>query len=118
MTFIAVVASRHPVRQRSALAHEFSHVVHCDDGLVLREGEGCRRLAPERLADAFARHLLVPCAAILQITGAVADGLKKAWMPIWTPDLAMRYGWGDSCAALQSGSRPHAPIALAPCQGR
>ena len=67
VTFIAVAASRHPMRQRSTLAHELSHVVHCDGGLVLREGKGGRRPVPERLADAFARHLLVPRSAILRI---------------------------------------------------
>lgn len=67
VTFIAVAASNNPMRQRSTLAHELSHVVHGDGGLILSKKEGGRRPAPERLADAFARHLLVPRQAILRV---------------------------------------------------
>lgn len=68
---IGVARTRHPMRQRSTLAHELGHVIFKDylDGLQGAPGEGeSSRPAEEIRADAFARHLLIP-----------QEGLK-AWL--------------------------------------
>ncbi|MDG6108153.1 ImmA/IrrE family metallo-endopeptidase [Dactylosporangium aurantiacum] len=62
--FIGVARTRHPMRQRSTLAHELAHVVFGD----WADNTTCDWSAPsptESRANAFARHLLVP-----------VDGLK------------------------------------------
>ena len=68
---IGVARTRHPMRQRSTLAHELGHVIFEDylDGLQGAPAEGePSRPAEEIRADAFARHLLIP-----------QEGLK-AWL--------------------------------------
>ena len=63
--FIGVARTRHPMRQRSTLAHELGHVVFGD----WAENTTCDWSAPapaESRANAFARHLLLPL-----------DGLKS-----------------------------------------
>ncbi|MEV0132931.1 ImmA/IrrE family metallo-endopeptidase [Dactylosporangium sp. NPDC050688] len=62
--FIGVARTRHPMRQRSTLAHELAHAVFGD----WANNTTCDWSAPsptESRANAFARHLLVP-----------VDGLK------------------------------------------
>ncbi len=57
--FIGVARTRHPMRQRSTLAHELAHVVFGD----WADNTTCDWSAPsptESRATAFARHLLVP----------------------------------------------------------
>ena len=61
--FVLIACSDNPMRQRSSLAHELSHVIHSDCVELSPRTDG-RRPAPERLADAFARHLLIPRAAV------------------------------------------------------
>lgn len=56
---IGVARTRHPMRQRSTLAHEVGHVVFGD--CVDKETRAWSERTPEEIrADAFARHLLVP----------------------------------------------------------
>ncbi|GAB3699277.1 ImmA/IrrE family metallo-endopeptidase [Corynebacterium nasicanis] len=57
--FIGVAATHHPMRQRSTLAHEVSHVLH-DDWEIQYAGDLSARPFEEIRADAFARHLLIP----------------------------------------------------------
>ena len=62
--FIGVARTRHPMRQRSTLAHELAHVLFGD----WVDNTACDWSAPsptESRANAFARHLLLP-----------VDGLK------------------------------------------
>ncbi|CAM2792395.1 ImmA/IrrE family metallo-endopeptidase [Actinomyces slackii] len=66
VTFMAVATTQHPMRQRSTLAHELSHLLHHDLAIDLPDPQNGMRPAPERLADAFARHLLVPLPAVEQ----------------------------------------------------
>ncbi len=57
--FIGVARTRHPMRQRSTLAHELAHVVFSD----WADNTTCDWSAPsptESRANAFARHLLLP----------------------------------------------------------
>lgn len=60
---IAVATTRHPMRQRSSLSHEFGHVLAGDltSKVVARPGS---RSPAEIRADAFARHLLLPVAGL------------------------------------------------------
>ena len=62
--FIGVARTRHPMRQRSTLAHELGHVLF-EDWMVDNSGKRGERSFVEIRADVFARHLLVP-----------ADGLR------------------------------------------
>ncbi|GID93310.1 ImmA/IrrE family metallo-endopeptidase [Amorphoplanes digitatis] len=57
--FIGVARTRHPMRQRSSLAHELGHVVFAD----WADNTACdwsARSPTESRADVFARHLLLP----------------------------------------------------------
>lgn len=58
-TAIAVSTSDNPMRQRSSIAHELGHVLfnHLSDDSSPAIGE---RSDEEKLADTFARHLLLP----------------------------------------------------------
>jgi Zn-dependent peptidase ImmA (M78 family) len=60
---IAVATTRHPMRQRSSLAHEIGHVVAGDLLAKSAPVPGSRSPA-EIQADAFARHLLLPVSAL------------------------------------------------------
>lgn len=62
--FIGVARTRHPMRQRSTLAHELGHVLF-EDWAADNSSKCGERSFIEIRADAFARHLLVP-----------ADGLR------------------------------------------
>ena len=57
--FIGVARTRHPMRQRSTLAHELGHVLF-EDWAGSITGDWSDRSPAEIRADAFARHLLVP----------------------------------------------------------
>lgn len=73
---IGVARTRHPMRQRSTLAHELGHVIfkdYLEDPQSRASNWGSRRPAEEIRADAFARHLLVP-----------QEGLK-AWLGVEGP---------------------------------
>ena len=60
---IAVATTRHPMRQRSSLAHELGHVLAGDLTAKVAARPGSRSPAEIR-ADAFARHLLLPAAGL------------------------------------------------------
>ncbi|MFW5415286.1 ImmA/IrrE family metallo-endopeptidase [Nocardiopsis sp. CNT-189] len=66
--FIGVACTRHPMRQRSTLAHELGHVLFADvkDGSA---GAWSHRSAEEIRADAFARHLLIPIEGLREFLG-------------------------------------------------
>jgi Zn-dependent peptidase ImmA (M78 family) len=66
--FIGVARTRHPMRQRSTLAHELGHVVFGD----WAENGTCdwsERSPAEKRADAFARHLLLPLEGLRAFLG-------------------------------------------------
>lgn len=138
--FIGIARTRHPMRQRSTLAHELAHVVFDDQA----EDLGARSSSEIR-ADAFARHLLLPLEglknflgvgahaqestlsavvqrflvspAIAAIAMREADMVSQAtvgsWNRLTTPYLATRYGWSDHYATLQEDSyRLRAPQGL------
>lgn len=75
--FIAVARTRNPMRQRSTLAHELSHVLFEDWFEGVAE-ELSQRTFPEQRADAFARNLLIPLKGIEGILGRPGRELTEA----------------------------------------
>lgn len=141
-TFIGVARTRHPMRQRSTLAHELAHVIFSDWG---KDFDPTVRSPAEIRADSFARHLLLPASGLTDFLGehrpiteaefssvvqrflvsphlasiALADvsyideHTKDEWKKTTTPRLAARYGWIDLYQSLQSDSdRPRPPQRL------
>jgi len=139
-TFIGVARTRHPMRQRSTLAHELAHAIfgYWSENLAVRSAEEIR-------ADAFARHLLIPEQGLVDFLGENTDvdtstlsdvvqrflvspamaaiAMRKIravdaetyekWRVLSTPQLATRYGWQDHYATLQADSdRLRAPQGL------
>lgn len=139
-TFLGVARTRHPMRQRSTLAHELAHVIFGDwtEDLAARSPEEIR-------ADAFARHLLIPRAGLiaflgektspdlamlsdvvqrfvvspalaaiaLRDAGLIDPGMYDEWKQLTTPHLATRFGWADHYATLQADAdRLRAPQGL------
>jgi len=93
-TVIAVATTPHPMRQRSSIAHELGHVLGGDldrpDHLV----PGAR--SPEEIrADAFARHLLLPLAAVRRRVPAGAFSLEDF------SDLVQEFEVSPRLAAIQ-----------------
>jgi Zn-dependent peptidase ImmA (M78 family) len=75
-TVVAVATTPHPMRQRSSIAHELGHIVAGDlDGEITWE-PGQRSL-PEVRADSFARHLLLPEAAVKNRTWTTPPTLAQ-----------------------------------------
>lgn len=74
--FIGVARTRHPMRQRSTLAHELAHVVFGDwTDNTTRDWSTPSPI--ESRATAFARHLLVPAEGLK----AFLDGVREARLP-------------------------------------
>ena len=70
--FIGVARTRHPMRQRSTLAHELAHVLFGD----WVDNTACDWSAPsptESRANAFARHLLLPVDGLKAFLGDVHE---------------------------------------------
>lgn len=142
VTFIAVARTRHPMRQRSTLAHELAHALFSDwtDGTDLSS-----RSPAEIRADAFARHLLIPAqglqemlgerrpltsedlsrvvqrflvspaiaAIALHDCGGIDAVVKREWMSLSTPQLATLFGWQSQYQSLQDqADRPRPPQRL------
>jgi Zn-dependent peptidase ImmA (M78 family) len=66
--FIGVARTRHPMRQRSTLAHELGHVLS-GEWAGSDAGSWSDRSPAEIRADAFARHLLVPIDGLRGLLG-------------------------------------------------
>lgn len=81
IAFIGVARTRHPMRQRSTLAHELAHVVFKDwsNG---NDGELSARTPQEKRADAFARHLLIPQQGIVDLLGAPGAEISEAQLSL------------------------------------
>lgn len=93
-TVIAVATQEHSVRQRTSIAHELAHVLWHDEDLGPETSFGGRTPIESR-ADSFARHLLLPLAAVKP----VADAAR-------TPDAAVavlveRFDVSPLVAAIQ-----------------
>jgi Zn-dependent peptidase ImmA (M78 family) len=134
---IGVAQSRHPLEQRSTLAHELGRAIVGDFSGGPAEGS--------QFAEAFARHLLVPvqgvadmlgrrenvteaelsavvqrflvppamAARALRDAGYIDDARAAEWMRWSLPSLAVRSGWSDHYEGLADESnRCRAPQKL------
>lgn len=77
-------------RQRFTLAHELAHALYNDDGQVIVDTIGEPDYLPERRADTFARHLLLPEAAMKkEVLAARETGIPAN---IFVPRLMLSFG--------------------------
>lgn len=94
VAFIGVARTSHPMRQRSTLAHELSHVLFEDwSG---DRGELSARTPEEKRADAFARHLLLPQRGIVQVLGEQREKLDESDLSL----IVQRYLVSPAMAAI------------------
>lgn len=77
VVFIAVARTRHPMRQRSTLAHELSHALF-EDWFDGPDSQLSARTYEEKRADAFARHLLIPIEGITGLLGSPGREITEA----------------------------------------
>ena len=78
--FVGIARTRHPMRQRSTLAHELGHV-QFGDWVAADAGRWSDRSPGEIRADAFARHLLLPEGGLQRFLtdhGTVAEATLSA----------------------------------------
>ncbi len=94
-TIVAVAASQKPMRWRSNLAHELGHLVFHDHDTGEPASLTEKTPAEER-ARAFARHLLLPEAAVTQFV-ARTETLDLAALS----DLVQRFEVSPAIAAIQ-----------------
>lgn len=66
--FIGVARTRHPMRQRSTLAHELAHVLF-EDWISDDAGKRSDQTPEEDRCRAFARHLLIPVEGLRELLG-------------------------------------------------
>jgi Zn-dependent peptidase ImmA (M78 family) len=95
-TIVAVASSTNPMRWRSTLAHELGHLIFRDhdDGKPGALSEGS---TPEKRAQSFARHLLIPCAGVQHFLERRNGPLDlKAFS-----DLVQRFQTSPAVAAIQ-----------------
>lgn len=128
---ISVATTPYPMRQRSSIAHELGHILAGHLNQNFAYGERC---PAEIVADGFARHLLLPMAAlkarydhilgletlseIVQVFGVspqlAAIQLREAslidaeltsrWSKITTKNLANKFGWENQYRLLAHAS--------------
>lgn len=96
-TRLIVVSTRGPwTLQRYTIAHEVGHALYDDAGQVIVDLVEIPDRLPERRAESFARHLLLPAAALKrEVARARRDGLS--W-EVLTARLMVR--WGMSRQAI------------------
>lgn len=94
-TLIAAGCTPHPLRMRSTLAHELGHVVLQSVDRYLHDQEIGERDSREIQADAFARHFLLPLAAVEKF----ADGRQVSERLL--SDLVQTFGVSAHMAAIQ-----------------
>lgn len=96
-TRLIVVSTRGPwTLQRYTIAHEVGHALYDDAGQVIVDLVEIPDRLPERRAESFARHLLLPAAALKrEVARARRDGLS--W-DVLTAHLMVR--WGMSRQAI------------------
>lgn len=91
---IAVSVTEHPMRQRSSVVHELGHLLAGDLDHGSRPAPGTRDPA-EVQADAFARHLLLPLAAVR------GNGVLDVEDTAALSDVVQAYGVSPALAAIQ-----------------
>ncbi|GHE61267.1 hypothetical protein GCM10017771_84420 [Streptomyces capitiformicae] len=79
-------------RQRFTLAHELCHVLQNDPGQVIVDRATMQDLRPERIANSFARHFLLPEEAILGKLEQFGPISTRAQAAALVADLVLTYG--------------------------
>ncbi|MFJ2850628.1 ImmA/IrrE family metallo-endopeptidase [Streptomyces rubiginosohelvolus] len=79
-------------RQRYTLAHELSHILYRDSGQVIVERATVEDKRPERIADSFARHFLMPRDAVEEVCEGFGDIKNFADAAVLVTTLMLGYG--------------------------
>jgi Zn-dependent peptidase ImmA (M78 family) len=79
-------------RQRFTLAHELSHILQRDEGQIIVDHAELPDKRPERIADSFARHLLLPDEAIHDTLGEFGQIATEANLCSLMAELMLSYG--------------------------
>ncbi len=95
-TIVAVASSNNPMRWRSTLAHELGHLIFEDHGAG-KPGELSAGSVAERRSQSFARHLLIPTAAVRRFVQRIDRPLDLEAFS----DLVQRFQVSPAIAAIQ-----------------
>ncbi|MCX5013513.1 ImmA/IrrE family metallo-endopeptidase [Streptomyces sp. NBC_00555] len=87
-------------RQRFTLAHELSHVLQQDTGQVIVDRATTEDKRPERIADSFARHFLLPDEAILSTIERSGKLDGRASMFGLLSEIVLTYGISRDAAVI------------------
>lgn len=79
-------------RQRFTLAHELSHVLQNDAGQVIVDRATLADHRPERIADSFARHFLLPEEALESAIHSHGKVKSREQMAHLVADIMLSYG--------------------------
>ncbi|MFF9600941.1 ImmA/IrrE family metallo-endopeptidase [Streptomyces sp. NPDC014684] len=79
-------------RQRYTLAHELSHILYQDTGQVIVERATVEDKRPERIADSFARHFLMPRDAVEEVCEEFEPAKNFADAAVIVTTLMLTYG--------------------------
>ncbi|MFJ1972339.1 ImmA/IrrE family metallo-endopeptidase [Streptomyces sp. NPDC087903] len=79
-------------RQRFTLAHELCHVLQNDVGQVIVDRATMQDLRPERIANSFARHFLLPEEALEEMLDARGEITSKIDAANLVADTVLTYG--------------------------
>ncbi|GLP72063.1 hypothetical protein TUSST3_86810 [Streptomyces sp. TUS-ST3] len=90
-------------RQRFTLAHELCHVLQNDPGQVIVDRAKMQDLRPERIANSFARHFLLPEEALLEKLekrGAISTRTQLAAL---VAEIVLTYGLSRDATMIALG---------------
>jgi hypothetical protein len=87
-------------RQRFTLAHELCHVLQNDPGQVIVDRASMQDLRPERIANSFARHFLLPEEALLHKLEEYGHTFTRAEAEKFLADVILTYGVSREAAII------------------
>ncbi|MFI9422373.1 ImmA/IrrE family metallo-endopeptidase [Streptomyces achromogenes] len=87
-------------RQRFTLAHELCHVLQNDPGQIIVDRASMQDLRPERIANSFARHLLLPEEALLHKLDEHGEPRTEAEATKFLADVILTYGVSREAAII------------------
>lgn len=87
-------------RQRFTLAHELCHVLQNDPGQVIVDRATMQDLRPERIANSFARHFLLPEEALLNTLEQHGIISNEAQAAALLSDIILTYGVSRDAATI------------------
>jgi hypothetical protein len=90
-------------RQRFTLAHELCHVLQNDPGQVIVDRATMQDLRPERIANSFARHFLLPEEALLDKLEQHGTIATKAQAAALVTDIILTYGVSRDATMIALG---------------